>query len=165
MIGGIQTHDILCRELSRLSGAAAPDGVVLTSALMAHLGAPDMRHAIGYALNWPARRALPVARLDLAALGRLTFSAPDEIRFPALRIAREVMALGGTAGAAFNAAKEAALDRFIGREIGFMEMARLVEDVLTEMSTRQGLGNVALNLDNVMQTDREARALATLWAR
>ncbi len=134
-------------------------------ALMAHLGAPDMRHAIGYALNWPARRALPVARLDLAALGRLTFSAPDEIRFPALRIAREVMALGGTAGAAFNAAKEAALDRFIGREIGFMEMARLVEDVLTEMSTRQGLGNIALNLDNVMQTDREARALAALWAR
>ncbi len=134
-------------------------------ALMAHLGAPDMRHAIGYALNWPARRALPVARLDLAALGRLTFSAPDEIRFPALRIAREVMALGGTAGAAFNAAKEAALDRFIGREIGFMEMARLVEDVLTEMSTRQGLGNIALNLDNVIQTDREARALAALWAR
>jgi len=134
-------------------------------ALMAHLGAPDMRHAIGYALNWPARRALPVARLDLAALGRLTFSAPDEIRFPALCIAREVMALGGTAGAAFNAAKEAALDRFIGHEIGFMEMARLVEDVLTEMSTRQGLGNIALNLDNVMQTDREARALAALWAR
>lgn len=134
-------------------------------ALMAHLGAPDMRHAIGYALNWPARRDLPVARLDLAAIGRLTFTAPDEVRFPALRIAREVMAMGGTAGAAFNAAKEAALDRFIAHEIGFMDMAALVEDVLTEMSSRQGLGNVAITLDNIMQTDAEARALAVNWAR
>lgn len=134
-------------------------------ALMAHLGAPDMRHAIGYALNWPARRDLPVARLDLAAIGRLTFTAPDELRFPALRIAREVMAMGGTAGAAFNAAKEAALDRFIAHEIGFMDMAALVEDVLTEMSSRQGLGNVAITLDNIMQTDAEARALAVNWAR
>lgn len=134
-------------------------------ALMAHLGAPDMRHAIGYALNWPARRDLPVARLDLAAIGRLTFAAPDELRFPALRIAREVMAMGGTAGAAFNAAKEAALDRFVAHEIGFMDMASLVEDVLTEMSSRQGLGNVAITLDNIMQTDAEARALAVNWAR
>jgi 1-deoxy-D-xylulose-5-phosphate reductoisomerase len=134
-------------------------------ALMAHLGAPDMRHAIGYSLNWPARRELPVARLDLAAIGKLTFTAPDELRFPALRIAQEVMAIGGTAGAAFNAAKEAALDRFIGGEIGFMQMSGLVEDVLTEMSSRQGLGNVAVSLDNIMQTDAEARALAVTWAR
>ena len=106
-----------------------------------------------------------MARLDLAAIGRLTFAAPDELRFPALRIAREVMAMGGTAGAAFNAAKEAALDRFIAHEIGFMDMAALVEDVLTEMSSRQGLGNVAITLDNIMQTDAEARALAVNWAR
>lgn len=128
-------------------------------ALMAHLGAPDMRHAIGYALNWPERAELPVARLDLAKIGALTFRAPDEERFPALRLAREVMALGGTAGAAFNAAKEAALDAFLAGEIGFLDMARLVEAVLNEMSSRQGLGNGALSLDNVMATDAEARML------
>ena len=129
-------------------------------ALMAHLGAPDMRHAIGYALNWPERAHLPVARLDLAQIGALSFRAPDLERFPALRLARDVMALGGTAGAAFNAAKEAALDGFIAGRIGFLAMAGLVENVLSEMSSRQGLGNAALSLDNVMQTDAEARRLA-----
>ena len=69
-------------------------------ALMAHLGAPDMRHAIGYALNWPERAHLPVARLDLAQIGALSFRAPDLERFPALRLARDVMALGGTAAQA-----------------------------------------------------------------
>ncbi|MFT3689965.1 1-deoxy-D-xylulose-5-phosphate reductoisomerase [Paenirhodobacter sp.] len=128
-------------------------------ALMAHLGAPDMRHAIGYALNWPARRDLPVARLDLAAIGRLTFQAPDPVRFPALRLAREVMAIGGSAGAVFNAAKEVALDGFIAGRIGFMDMGRLVESVLSDMSSRQGLGTAPASLDNVLATDAEARAL------
>ena len=129
-------------------------------ALMAHLGAPDMRHAIGYALNWPDRIDLPVARLDLAKIGALTFRAPDEQRFPALRLAREVMAMGGTAGAAFNAAKEAALDAFIAEEIGFLDMGRLVEAVLTEMTARHGLGKPLESLDMVMDTDATARALA-----
>ncbi|MPL73758.1 1-deoxy-D-xylulose 5-phosphate reductoisomerase [Rhodobacter sp. 140A] len=128
-------------------------------ALMAHLGAPDMRHAIGYALNWPERAELPVARLDLAQIGSLSFRAPDPLRFPALRLAREVMAIGGTAGAAFNAAKEVALDGFIAGQIGFLDMARLVESVLADMCARQGLGNAAVSLDNVLQTDAEARAL------
>ena len=127
-------------------------------ALMAHLGVPDMRHAIGYALHWPARRALPVGRLDLAALGSLHFEAPDDSRFPALRLAREVMATGGLAGAVFNGAKEAALDAFIAGQIGFAAMARLVEAVLTEMSSAWGLGNAALTLDTVTAADAEARA-------
>lgn len=127
-------------------------------ALMAHLGAPDMRHAIGYALNWPERAPLPVARLDLAALGALTFRAPDEARFPALRLAREVMAVGGLAGAAFNGAKEAALDAFIAARIGFLDMARMVEAVMTEMSSGAGLGGVELCLGSVYEVDGEARA-------
>lgn len=129
-------------------------------ALMAHLGAPDMRHAIGYALNWPEREHLPVARLDLAKIGALTFRAPDEIRFPALRLAREVMAAGGHAGAVFNAVKEAALDAFIAGQIGFLDMARLVEAVLSEMSARQGFANPPESLDSVLATDAAARALA-----
>ncbi|WP_066709651.1 1-deoxy-D-xylulose-5-phosphate reductoisomerase [Celeribacter ethanolicus] len=127
-------------------------------ALMAHLGAPDMRHAIGYALHWPERRDLPVERLDLAKVGQLRFEAPDEIRFPALRLAREVMATGGLAGTVFNAAKEAALDLFIARKIGFPDMARLVERVLTEMSAGVSLRVNALSLETILEADKEARA-------
>ncbi|WP_460273850.1 1-deoxy-D-xylulose-5-phosphate reductoisomerase [Celeribacter sp. ULVN23_4] len=127
-------------------------------ALMAHLGAPDMRHAIGYALHWPERRDLPVERLDLAKVGQLRFEAPDEVRFPALRLAREVMEIGGLAGASFNAAKEAALDLFIAKKIGFLDMARVVERVLNEMSADVSLGVNALSLDNVLAADKEARA-------
>lgn len=129
-------------------------------ALMAHLGAPDMRHAIGYALHWPERRDLPVARLDLAKIGTLHFEAPDDIRFPALRLAREVMETGGLAGAVFNGAKEAALDLFIVGKIGFLDMARIVETVLNEMSAGVSLRVNALSLDNVLAADTEARSRA-----
>lgn len=129
-------------------------------ALMAHMGAPDMRHAIGYALHWPERRDLPVARLDLAKLGSLQFEAPNDIRFPALRLAREVMETGGLAGAVFNAAKETALDLFIAGKIGFTEMAVIVEKVLTQMSPDLGHVDAQITLDMVYQADAEARARA-----
>jgi 1-deoxy-D-xylulose-5-phosphate reductoisomerase len=126
---------------------------------MAHLGPPDMRHAIGFALNWPDRRHLPVERLDLARLAQLTFRAPDETRYPALRLAREVMAAGGLSGAVFNGAKERALDAFIAGEIGFLDMARVVEEALTEMSG-EGHINVDFSLDNVLTVDHLAREAA-----
>ncbi len=124
---------------------------------IAHLGAPDMRHAIGYALHWPHRAPLPVAALDLAALGSLTFRAPDEVRWPALRLAREVMAAGGMAGAVFNAAKEQALDDFIGGRIGFTQMAPRVEMTLQALSGRAGFGDDPADLETVLHWDREAR--------
>ncbi len=128
--------------------------------LMAHLGAPDMRHAIGYALNWPERAHLPVPRVNLAEVGALTFRAPDEARYPALRLAREVMAAGGLAGAAFNAAKEVALDAFIAGRIRFTDMAPVVERTLTQMSSGDGLENAPLSLDKVLQIDALARVRA-----
>jgi 1-deoxy-D-xylulose-5-phosphate reductoisomerase len=137
--------------------------------MMAHMGAPDMRHAIGYALNWPERRDLPVERLDLARIGTLNFRAPDMRRYPALRLAYEVMATGGLAGAAFNAAKERALDGFIDGHIGFMDMAVVVERVLDMLSSDTGLNNVDITLDNVLNMDQIARqhagdAIKTLMA-
>lgn len=126
-------------------------------ALMAHVGPPDMRHAIGYALHWPRRAALPVERLDLARVGALSFRAPDEQRWPALRIAREVMAAGGLNGAVFNAAKETALDGFIAGQIGFTVMADVVEQTLTEA---QGQVETCMTLDNVAQADHLARNIA-----
>ena len=129
-------------------------------ALMAHLGASDMRHAIGYALHWPERRDLPVARLDLAAIATLHFRAPDPVRYPALRLARDVMHRGGLAGAVFNASKERALDAFIDGRIGFLDMAVVVEEVLTAMSSDSGLIDAEISLDTVAHVDHLARVRA-----
>ncbi|MDP5084420.1 MAG: 1-deoxy-D-xylulose-5-phosphate reductoisomerase [Yoonia sp.] len=129
-------------------------------ALMAHVGPPDMRHAIGYALHWPERKHLPVERLDLAKIGALTFEAPDHARYPALGIAKRVMNEGGLSGAVFNAAKERALDGFIAGEIGFLDMSHVVAATLDKMSLDGGLQNAAITLDNVLETDRLARIYA-----
>ncbi len=127
-------------------------------ALMAHMGMPDMRHPIGYALHWPERRPLPVKRLDLAELGRITFEAPDENRWPALRLAREVMTQRGHSGAVFNAAKEVALDGFIDGALRFDQMAHVVEEVLSRAPST--VVKASMTLDNVAHADQIARKLA-----
>lgn len=126
-------------------------------ALMAHLGAPDMRHAIGYALHWPDRKDLPVDRLDLADIGQLNFRKPDPARYPALTQAFDVMERGGLMGAAFNGAKERALDLFIEGRIGFTDMADITATVLERMEAQSGLIDSAMTLDNVTETDHLAR--------
>ena len=126
-------------------------------ALIAHIGPPDMRHAIGYALNWPARTSLPVARLDLAAIGALTFRAPDPARYPALALARQVMDRGGMSGAVLNAAKERALDHFIARRLSFTGMAEVVARVLDRAEGETGLIDAEFDLDNIRHADQMAR--------
>lgn len=134
--------------------------------LMAHVGPADMRHAIGFALHWPDRKHLPVERLDFARIGTFEFRAPCDTRYPALRLAREVMDTGGLSGAAFTAAKDAALDAFIAGRCGFMDMAGMVEDVLTRI-TRTGDHNAPMTLENIRLTDHLAQKYAadTLTAR
>ncbi|TGD45225.1 1-deoxy-D-xylulose-5-phosphate reductoisomerase [Pseudotabrizicola sediminis] len=129
-------------------------------AMMAHLGAPDMRHAIGYALNWPERAPLPIARLDLAQIATLSFRAPDLARYPALRLCREVMAARGLAGAVFNAAKEIALDRFLDGGIGFMDMAGVVEDTLARVMPEMCLESDVMTLEDIQGADHLARVRA-----
>jgi 1-deoxy-D-xylulose-5-phosphate reductoisomerase len=124
--------------------------------VLAQLGPPDMRGAIGYALSWPDRAPLPLPRLDFAALGRLDFHAPDETRFPALRLARAAMEAGGAAGCALNAAKETALGAFMAEKIGFLDMARVVEGALDRLSPT---GDAA-SLDEVRCLDAAARRVA-----
>jgi 1-deoxy-D-xylulose-5-phosphate reductoisomerase len=101
-----------------------------------------------------------VARLDFAALGKLSFRAPDDARYPALRLARDVMQTRGLGGAVFNAAKEVALDLFIDGKIGFLDMGALVEDTLTLLSGELSLGNAALALEDVQGADHLARIRA-----
>lgn len=131
--------------------------------IMAHLGPSDMRGPIGFALNWPARERLPLDRLDFATLGRLDFLPSDPVRFPALRLAREVLRMGGLSGAVFNAAKEAALDAFLVRAIGFLDMAVLVEHVLEKAGPAAAAEAPGYGLDAVTAADAEARRLAGLW--
>lgn len=128
--------------------------------IIAHLGVPDMRHPIGFALNWPDRAPLPVERLDLARLSRMTFRAPDLDRYPALRLAREVMAARGLAGAAFNAAKEVALDHFIAGSLGFARMSGLIEDSLAALSGDFGPAGAVPSLEDVLAMDARARRVA-----
>jgi len=134
-------------------------------AVMSHMGAPDMRHAIGYALNYPIRAPLPVARLDLAAIGTLTFAAPDLARYPALRLCREVMATGGAAGAVFTAAKEEALDQFMAGHIGFMDMAEVVESALSRLSGDIAIDAAPTGLEQVRHIDHLTRVRAAEAAK
>ena len=95
--------------------------------MLAQLGRPDMRVPIAHALAWPERMETPCERLDLAAIGELDFEAPDEERFPALRLAREALEAGGAAPAVLNAANEVAVAAFLAGRIGFPDIAALVE--------------------------------------
>ncbi|MFV0383052.1 1-deoxy-D-xylulose-5-phosphate reductoisomerase [Paracoccus sp. (in: a-proteobacteria)] len=159
----IETHEFFGLSEGKIKVLVHPESIIhamvshVDGGTIAHLGAPDMRHAIGFALNWPQRAALPVAPLDLAALGSLTFRQPDEVRWPALRLAREVMAAGGMAGAVFNAAKEQALDDFISGRTGFTQMASKVEAALSALSGQAGFCDDPRDLDAVLHWDRAAR--------
>lgn len=162
----IETKEYFGVRANQIETIVHPESLIhaivgfVDGALMAHVGPPDMRHAIGYALHYPERRDLPVARLNLAQIAQLTFVEPDLRRYPALRLARNVMERGGLSGAVFNAAKERALDAFIAGRIGFLDMAEVVEEVLTRFEADPGRIDAAMTLDNVMQTDHLARERA-----
>jgi 1-deoxy-D-xylulose-5-phosphate reductoisomerase len=121
-----------------------------------------MRIPISYALAWPDRAALNTPRLDLAALGTLTFERPDTVRFPALRLAREALRTGGLAPAVLNAANESAVEGFLAGRIGFLDIAATVEDVLQSWDAA-GHGAIAKSpssFDDVRVADAAARRAA-----
>ena len=124
--------------------------------VLAQLGAPDMQTPIAVALAWPDRMATPTDRLDLAALGQLTFEAPDPVRFPALRLAREALSAGGDRPAVLNAANEVAVAAFLARRIGYLDIAGIVEDTLNLLATVP-----ANTLEHVQAADSAARTAAT----
>jgi 1-deoxy-D-xylulose-5-phosphate reductoisomerase len=128
--------------------------VFVDGSLKAQLGTPDMRLPIQYALTFPHRRPSPTPGPDLAAIGALTFRAPDEDRFPALRIAREAGRVGSRATAALIAADEVAVARFLAGTLDFPGIARLLEAAVE----RFGSGaDQEPDLDELMALDREVR--------
>ena len=128
--------------------------------MMAHLGPPDMRHAIGYALSYPNRKTLPLEKLDFAKIGSLTFMEPDKERFPAIGLAYEVMSLGGISGAVFNAAKAPALDGFLSKQIGFLEMCPIVEKTIAKLCHIENSHKLEASLINILDIDKMARNVA-----
>lgn len=127
--------------------------------VLAQMSCPDMRTPIALSLAWPRRMAAPTERLDLIKIASLSFEAPDEARFPALRVAREALHRGAAAPAVLNAANEVAVAAFLSRRIGFLDIARMVELTL-EQAERQGLICAPATLGDVLAVDDEARLLA-----
>ncbi|MFJ3010891.1 1-deoxy-D-xylulose-5-phosphate reductoisomerase [Pseudomonas fluorescens] len=126
--------------------------------VLAQLGNPDMRTPIANALAWPERIDSGVAPLDLFAIARLDFEAPDEQRFPCLRLARQAAEAGNSAPAMLNAANEVAVAAFLDGRVGYLEIASIIEDVLNLEPV------VALeDLDAVFTADAKARILAGQW--
>jgi 1-deoxy-D-xylulose-5-phosphate reductoisomerase len=122
--------------------------------VLAQLGSPDMRVPIAHALAWPERMATPAARLDLAGLGSLTFEPPDERRFPSLRLAREALVAGGGAPCVLNAANEVAVAAFLAGQIGFLDIARVVEAVLDDLGDES-----AGTIEDVLALDARVRGV------
>jgi 1-deoxy-D-xylulose-5-phosphate reductoisomerase len=124
----------------------------IDGSVLAQLGSADMRIPIAYALAWPERIATPAQRLDLAAIARLDFEAPDLERFPALKLAREALEAGGAAPIVLNAANEVAVASFLAGQVSFMEIARLVQEALIRADY-----DAPRSIRDVLEIDRVTR--------
>jgi 1-deoxy-D-xylulose-5-phosphate reductoisomerase len=114
-----------------------------------------MRTPIAYALGWPQRMVAPAPRLRLAEIGDLTFEAPDEQRFPAIRLARQALRRGGSAPTVMNAANEVAVHNFLDGRIDFLDIARIVEETIDSVPNRP-----LESLEDVTEVDGAARETA-----
>jgi 1-deoxy-D-xylulose-5-phosphate reductoisomerase len=158
----IEAHHLFGFPFERLSVVVHPESIVHSlvhlndGASLAHLGYPDMRVPISYALHFPERADVPVQTLDLAAAGRLTFEAPDEESFPCLPLAREAAKRGGTAPCTLNAANEVAVHAFLGDRLRFLDIPRVIEGALDEAGAR-AVGS----FDDLYEADADARRIAS----
>jgi 1-deoxy-D-xylulose-5-phosphate reductoisomerase len=159
----IEAHHLFPVGLGALRIIVHPQSIVHSmveyrdGSTLAQLGPSDMRVPIASVLAWPARMDTPCTPLDLAAIGELTFRAPDELRFPATRLARQAAEAGGAAPAVLNAANEIAVAAFLGGQIGFTRIAAHVEDVLSCYAPP-----APACLADVIAVDAEARQRARL---
>jgi 1-deoxy-D-xylulose-5-phosphate reductoisomerase len=157
----IEAHHLFQLPSERIGVVVHPQSIVhgfvtyKDGSVLAHLGSPDMRTPIAYVLGWPGRTAAPTPRLDLAAVGKLTFEPPDERRFPALRVAREALLRGGGYPTALNAANEVAVHAFLNGRIGFLDIVATVERTLAAIPA----GSLE-SLEDVYRFDAMARTLA-----
>lgn len=150
---------------SRIDVVVHPESIIhslvelVDGSTLAQLGPPDMKTPIACALAWPERMAWAAPKLNLASLGQLTFAAPDEARFPALKLARQSLKAGGAAPTIFNAANEVATYAFLEGRTRFLNIASVVEETLSRMASGVDIaGNCAC--DTALELDAEARMTA-----
>jgi len=159
----IEAHHLFHVPEEKIEILLHPQSVVhslvsyVDGSVLAQLGAPDMRTPISVTLAWPDRLEFGAETLDLAAIGTLTFEPPDQGRFPALGLARQALQTGGTAPTILNAANEVAVVEFMARRIGFLDIARVVEETLTQIPVA-----ALRSLDDVFETDTSARRVAKM---
>ncbi|CBS86403.1 1-deoxy-D-xylulose-5-phosphate reductoisomerase [Azospirillum lipoferum] len=159
----IEAHFLFGIPEERIDVLVHPQSVIhslveyVDGSVLAQLGTPDMRTPIAYALGWPARIATPAERLDLIKAATLTFEGPDPVRFPALRLARAALQSGGGAPTILSAANEVAVQAFLDRRIGFLDIERIVEETLTALPHRP-----LRDLAAVREADAEARRVAAV---
>jgi 1-deoxy-D-xylulose-5-phosphate reductoisomerase len=157
----IEAHHLFPVSIDQLEVIVHPQSVIhslveyVDGSMLAQLGTPDMRTPIAYALAWPDRIETPCQRLNLADVAKLEFLAPDPERFPALGLAWAALRAGGSAPAVLNAANEVAVAAFLGRRIGFLDIAAIVGETLDRM-----VNAPASSLDEIVAVDAAARATA-----
>jgi 1-deoxy-D-xylulose-5-phosphate reductoisomerase len=157
----IEAHHLFGLPYDRIDVVVHPQSIVHAvvqlndGASLAHLGYPDMRVPISYALHHPERADVPVAPLDLVSVGSLTFEEPDLEAFPCLRVAREAAVEGGTAPCVMNAANEVAVHAFLRGELSFTGIARVIEGTLSELPSRP-----VRHFSDLYEADAEARGIA-----
>jgi 1-deoxy-D-xylulose-5-phosphate reductoisomerase len=130
--------------------------------MKAHISPPDMKHAIAYALHEEKRFNLTLTEVDLSEVGILNFEKPDLLKYPALKLGFDVLEHGGLAGAAFNAAKEEALDNFLDYKLSFLGMADVVRATMDDLSSKNQL-SLDVELEAVLEIDKEARSIAKMF--
>jgi 1-deoxy-D-xylulose-5-phosphate reductoisomerase len=160
----IEAHWLFGAEADQIEVVIHPQSVVHSmvqyndGSVLAELGNPDMRTPIAHALAWPERIDSGVAPLDVFAMARLDFERPDTVRFPCLRLAFEALVAGGTAPAVLNAANEVAVRAFLDHAIAFLDIPRLIEDVLSHVPRQP-----VVRLEDVIMADEMARHVARDW--
>jgi 1-deoxy-D-xylulose-5-phosphate reductoisomerase len=158
----IEAHHLFGTPYDRIDVVVHPQSIVHSyvllcdGAALAHLGHPDMRVPISYALHYPERVDVPMRALDLAEVGALTFEPVDTDAFPCLRLAREAAIAGGTAPCVLNAANEIAVHAFLNGGLDFLGIPAVIESVLERLPT----GPVRA-FESLHEADREARTVAS----
>ena len=157
----IEAHHLFGTPYEQIDVVVHPQSIIHSliqmcdGATLAHLGYPDMRVPISYALNYPQRTEVPVAPLDLLAVGSLTFEPADEATFSALRLARDAARSGGTAPCTLNAANEVAVHAFLAGRVRFLDIAAVIEETLDERPAEP-----VHSFDALADADAEARRVA-----
>ena len=161
----IEAHHLFGIDGDRIDVLIHPQSIVhgivayRDGSMIAQMGVPDMRMPIAHCLSWPSRSKVAGPALDLAKLGRLNFARPDHDRFPALKLARQALAAGGWATNLLNAANEVAVAAFLAGNLGFLEIARIVEETI-DRARSQGLDRSPATIKDALALDREGRRIA-----